>query len=307
MGCVSFRDIKKCEETLRCGHECSSVKGCECLCLDKKCVKGGDQHKEDCCTICYANELGNSPCIKLECGHVFHAKCIRRRTIRTGKGPPKISFNHLECPICKALSPFSHPFLKVDLAPQRHLYQKVQENALQRLKIEGFEYSPELAYGGAYYGNETGFALSKFQYYSCAKCSKPYFGGLRDCEENNDGDSNASDAHVCDSCTSHNVLACHIHGNEFVQHKCKFCCSVAKWYCWGNTHFCDNCHKNANVIARTPQSSLSPCVGGLGCPLNVDKHALAGEEFILGCSICRADEQSRIQNQTGFMFRPCQE
>lgn len=39
------------------------------------------------------------------------------------------------------------------------------------------------------------------------------------------------------------VKKCKTHGDAFIEFKCKFCCSIAQWFCWGNTHFCDSCHK----------------------------------------------------------------
>jgi hypothetical protein len=48
---------------------------------------------------------------------------------------------------------------------------------------------------------------------------------------------------VCPSCCPEQIGDCKKHGKEYVSYKCKFCCGIAQWFCWGNTHFCDNCHK----------------------------------------------------------------
>ena len=42
---------------------------------------------------------------------------------------------------------------------------------------------------------------------------------------------------------THTQNSCPKHGTEAIEWKCKFCCSVASWFCWGTTHFCDDCHR----------------------------------------------------------------
>ena len=52
------------------------------------------------CGICFTCELGEEACVRLGCGHVFHANCVRLllghkwTTLR-------ISFGYLDCPACK--------------------------------------------------------------------------------------------------------------------------------------------------------------------------------------------------------------
>ena len=68
-----------CQKThKKCGHKCSGVKNeKKCLpCLEQDCVSGNLPSKEELCAICYTSELGEEPCAKLGCGHVFHANCI---------------------------------------------------------------------------------------------------------------------------------------------------------------------------------------------------------------------------------------
>ncbi|GJP38579.1 hypothetical protein CLOM_g23019 [Closterium sp. NIES-68] len=70
------------------------------------------------------------------------------------------------------------------------------------------------------------------------------------------------------------------HGQESVQFKCRFCCSIATFICGGSTHYCTPCHNGGN----TPANS---CMGGDGCPLRVAWHPKAPAEFCLGCALCR--------------------
>jgi hypothetical protein len=81
---------------------------------------------------------------------------------------------------------------------------------------------------------------------------------------------------------------------DFLDFKCRFCCSVAVWFCFGTTHFCDPCHNNHSHLTGLAKEDMPQCPVGPGpvrlagddCPLLV-KHPPTGEEFALGCGICR--------------------
>lgn len=75
----------------------------------------------------------------------------------------------------------------------------------------------------------------------------------------------------------------------------QFCCSVATWFCWGNTHFCEECHKRqcaGDYLTRKPVSKLSKCKGKASCALGVD-HPANGTEYSLGCTLCRTEAAAR--------------
>jgi hypothetical protein len=154
----------------------------------------------------------------------------------------------------------------------------VAAKAQQRLALEAeLKKAPELRPGGSYHGRPADFAMRKFAYYMCSKCSQPYFGGLRSCDlEQEELRDVQQDEMVCGGCSvigvevpaqpsappafpsnppvcvSHGLIcagvpwlrqSCPKHGLEAIEYKCKFCCSVASWFCWGTTHFCDSCHR----------------------------------------------------------------
>ncbi len=88
---------------------------------------------------------------------------------------------------------------------------------------------------------------------------------------------------------------CPKHGTEFLEWKCRFCCSVAVWYCFGTTHFCDKCHQIPGEMTGKSKEDLPKCpaapqgkplTGATECPLKL-RHPPAGEEFALGCGQCR--------------------
>ena len=68
----------------------------------------------------------------------------------------------------------------------------------------------------------------------CFKCQKPYFGGLKDCERAMDEDKREFKPSelVCANCCDIPVDNCVKHGTDFIEFKCRFCCSLAVWFCW---------------------------------------------------------------------------
>ena len=90
---------------------------------------------------------------------------------------------------------------------------------------------------------------------------------------------------VCPKCSAVGVGAgvkdCKKHGADYIDFKCKFCCSIALWFCHGNTHYCDPCHRVAG------RNKVTPCKGKNDCPLG--DHPANGAEFALGCGLCRSN------------------
>ena len=136
--------------------------------------------------------------------------------------------------------------------------------------------------------------MHKLSYYMCFKCQVPYFGGMKDCEAGqNDYNNFKKEELVCGKCAAVCVgggsKTCNKHGTDFIEFKCKFCCSIAQWFCWGTTHFCDPCHKkqcSGDYVSRKSRDQLPKCPGGKKCPIG-GNHPPNGEEYALGCSVCR--------------------
>merc|ERR1711990_644092 len=73
--------IKRSTEKHSCGHRHNGVKGykkCQLPCLNSECLPkdSNPPSADELCAICYTCELGSMSCVKLGCGHVFHADCI---------------------------------------------------------------------------------------------------------------------------------------------------------------------------------------------------------------------------------------
>lgn len=291
--CLARRQIA-CPRTLPCGHFCSGCNfddkfNCHPSCMHEECVaKARKEGKNvvdgsEYCTICYCEGLEQAPCIHLECGHVYHYDCVKKKLDSKWSGA-MITFGFLECPLCK--KELSHPALAHDLKPHHALLADVKDKAAKRLKQINLNDVKELKdKNSPFFGNEAKYAMARFCYYPCFKCQKPYFGGMRECNaEQRVAEFNPQEL-VCGSCASAGSEKGHCakHGSDYIEYKCKFCCNTAAWFCWGNTHFCEDCHKVAAEVAKKAKKDLPACKCSVPHPPN-------GEEYCLGCSVCRFDQ-----------------
>ena len=59
----------------------------------------------------------------------------------------------------------------------------------------------------------------------------PYFGGMKQCDAVNDYNDFKKEELVCGKCSAVSVGGgiknCKTHGTDFIEFKCKFCCSIA--------------------------------------------------------------------------------
>jgi hypothetical protein len=148
--------------------------------------------------------------------------------------------------------------------------------AQERLKFEELEKSdPKLKdKTSPYFGKPKEYAMIIYAYFMCFKCKKPYFGGRKDCmaamnEAQNAGSFKPEEL-ICPNCCDVPIENCPKHGKDFIEFKCKFCCSIAQWFCWGNTHFCEPCHKkqcNGDYVSKYDKDKLPKCPGPGACPV----------------------------------------
>ncbi|RWS17339.1 E3 ubiquitin-protein ligase MYCBP2-like isoform X4 [Dinothrombium tinctorium] len=285
-----------CEKTLNCGHPCNGVKN-ESPCLP--CLHGCSkaelkQDGDDMCMICFTEALSCAPVIQLHCGHLFHLHCCKTVLQRRWPGP-RITFSFSFCPICK--EPMSHPSLEYLLESIRSLYEDVKRKALMRLEYEGLDRSEAITTPGArFFNNPIDYAMERYAYYVCHKCEKAYYGGEARCDaEAGIGEDYDPSELVCGACSDvTQAQMCPKHGTDFLEYKCRYCCSVAVFFCFGTTHFCNACHDDFQRVTNIPKQELPQCpagpraksLEGSECPLHV-KHPPTGEEFALGCGVCR--------------------
>ena len=175
---------------------------------------------------------------------------------------------------------------------------------MKRAKYDNLEKDEKfVAPGNPYNGDLLNFAMNTLSYYQCFKCKDAYFVGRKDCAEGAQQDVNNfnKETLLCAKCQPKSVgggiTDCKIHGQDYIEYKCKFCCNRAIWFCWGNTHFCDPCHRKAYQINKVPRDQLPKCKGK-DCEMKMP-HPEPGEEFALGCGLC-AEKQANQKEDLGF-------
>eukprot|EP01052_Picozoa_sp_SAG31_P018940 SAG31_NODE_1361_length_8631_cov_3.401899_5_plen_779_part_00 len=146
-------------------------------------------------------------------------------------------------------------------------------------------------------------AMRRFNYYPCSRCDSVFFGGEAECGDRplalgdvgpNEGEDQQAeeqqqfdaDELVCGACSSTGESKCSVHGVEFVEYKCRFCCkrgNVATFFCGGSTHFCSECHKKGWGATAQPCDPESCMFNGDHPPGAVN----GKDEFSLGCGLCR--------------------
>lgn len=277
-----------CTKQLTCGHMCQGVAEDDCPPCLNGCGGSLKQDGDDMCMICFSEPLSAAPVLHLECGHVFHFHCCEEVLKKRWIGP-RVTFGFILCPICKRR--INHAKLEPLTKPIIELYHDVERKALMRLDYEGFD-KKELSD----VKDVATFAMNRYAYYVCSKCEKAYFGGEARCDEAlHLNDDFNPDEIVCGACSDVAMAQmCPRHGSDYLEYKCRYCCSVAVFFCFGTTHFCNMCHEDFQRLTGLPKELLAKCpagpksiqLDGTDCPLKVE-HPPTGQEFALGCGICR--------------------
>nr|CAD7443817.1 unnamed protein product [Timema bartmani] len=249
-----------CSKLHPCGHMCGGIKG-EATCLP--CLHGCSadpnlkQDADDMCMICFTEALSCAPAIQLKCGHVFHQHCCKCVLMKRWAGP-RITFAFSQCPICK--SDISHPVLVELLAPVKDLYEDMRRKALMRLEYEGLHKAEAITSPGArFYNDPASYAMDRYAYYVCYKCNKAYYGGEARCDAEVGEEYDPTEL-VCGACSDvSRAQMCPKHGTDFLEYKCRYCCSTAVFFCFGTTHFCNACHDDFQRVTNIPRLELPTC------------------------------------------------
>ena len=236
---------------------------------------------DDDCQMCGINRLKNAPILRLKCSHVFHYECVIQR-LSNRWSTPEISLQFSRCTVCSEnISAFFKTWddneLLQEVSSLRKHFSIQVASTVQRegAIIEHVEGS----------NNFLDEALRRWNFYECHTCKSIYFGGTRVCGE---GGKVSPEDLVCGGCRGH----CETHKDAHMVYKCRFCCTPASYFCFGHTHFCEECHANAwKLLQGSHQGYLKqevpPCPGVEQCPLKI-AHPPNGEEFALGCALCDA-------------------
>ena len=300
--------MQNCRFELNCGHQCMGVAGDDknCLpCLKVECRKGNQMTEQDECGICM-EVLGAAPCIKVCKRHVFHAECIAQ-LIHQGEPTAKMAFNFLNCPTCKQEMTIDRNIPVIGEMFEFHMQRKmrVMEMAVKEAKVAGLEKDQRLCDPfDPFYNNLGGLAMALCTFYECHNCKDPYFGGMVTCAEainlNEQGEGKREHM-LCRGCRNKalgfGVAFCEVegHGDAYIDYKCRFCCEVAVFFCFGGTPFCQGCHNKLERgeldLEQDPREAKCTKKDKTGrCHLGIEDHAAAAEQPIvaLGCGLCRS-------------------
>jgi len=202
-------------------------------------------------------------------------------------------FGFAHCPICK--QPIHHPLLKPITQPIWDLFDEVKRKAVLRLSYMGLSNCDDVTIQGKLFFNDVeGYAMDRLAYYLCYKCQKPYFGGEKQCVVAAPEKFDPEEL-ICGGCApGGSEQNCPKHGRDYLEYKCRYCCSIAVWFCFGTTHFCEDCHNDFSRLQGLAKENLPQCpvapratkLEASECPLKLT-HPPTGEEFALGCGICR--------------------
>ena len=292
--CVERR-ATACQAVLPCGHWCRGVRGesKHLPCLEEECEafkkSGMKEGGTELCGICWVEEVQASPAVRLDsCGHLFHHACVLKK-VEGGPPSSRLTYGFLECSTCSTPMSISSSTKKLGKILSKYEAQKAQVQALasERLSVvKRMEGVPKELKDktSTYYKKDDLYAMLRFCFYPCYKCGTPYYGGQKQCGAAVVAEQFDPKDLLCPSCCGAGTgkANCPKHGTKWATYKCRFCCKDAVWFCWGTTHFCDDCHKVAATVARKPVNKLPKCTCGRPHPPN-------GTEHCFGCTMCFAD------------------
>jgi len=241
------------------------------------------------CAICY-DPLEAKPIVTLHCGHKWHLECIVQQikigSMTASNDDKRLLFNGCQCGKCGSIfGEVDHPDLPKDLIRSTDkLRSKVnalidEHNLLEGLPPTGVVLSNHSDGSGKQPQRVDLYkeARRKYAFYLCSHCKDPYFGGTIECADevrspaasSSSGEGAARglpEPRLCPACAPQSQTICRNpseHGRYLIW-KCRYCCKPSTTVCYGNVHFCDDCHAK-NSIAN---SVGGPFVEALPCPGN---------------------------------------
>ena len=278
-------------------------------------VKGETKHNiteadlNGVCTICTCSlkptEEGEAqkPCVKIACGHTFHADCLRH-LLRARWSTKNINFEFLQCPSCrKDIEGLTHIR---QLQNEFYAINTLKKNVIQAgiAQMKGDKHADLKKIQNPvsfYFGKADKLSLERTLFYDCRKCHKAFFGGYTDCQmERITENINQEQDLVCRDCKLSELgvreeFNCKKHGLKFIQFKCDLCCDVATYHSAGNTYLCNHCFEDPQRMGKFN------CNGNhWKCPLNM-KHAHGtGSVPLTKCVMCMSDdERLKVQPAQG--------
>lgn len=127
-------------------------------------------------------------------------------------------------------------------------------------------------------------SLRIFDYFQCFKCQAPFFGGKHACAAALPQDTPKENI-ICGKCSSVGKVDCKLHGKEYIEWKCMFCCSKnpVTYLCGGVDNYCNRCHQRPGTCYPC---NPADCVFDGVHPIEAGEVMKKGARYALGCILC---------------------
>lgn len=262
--------------------------------------------------------------IELGCGHVWHLECIRQQLQHAQPTPAqRLLFSGCRCAKCGVFC--DHEALH-DLTRTTDVFRsQVDDLIAEQLQIDFpdvWRHASAASCTNRHENidddnnskNNRSSALEalmeegrrKYAFYLCGHCHQPYFGGTVECAEQDHREQTSSEDRLCPGCSTASHRQCRDptdHRSSLVW-KCRYCCSIATFVCYGTVHFCSACHSRSTKRTREqprnhnaggpPKLEAIPCPGGEACThpkLRGQTHHQNGDdvscEQVYHCAVCQ--------------------
>ena len=275
------------------------------------------------CAICFESFHGaHEETITLTCGHKWHLACLRQqlehaRPDRTRR----LLFSGCRCAKCGTFC--DHPALEHWTRRTDGLREKVDALVAEQIKVDAPEaWTAAVLIGGIAGRDAVARLLDQgrrdYAFYLCGACDEPYFGGAVECiAGGEEAELRSGEDRLCSTCSPKPATVCRTPSEHGAFHvwKCRYCCNPSRFVCYGNVHFCTECHERNTEWVKaqrngqrwrrrdegdsTPHLKAIPCCGDScrhpkleGC----DKHANGSSrdcEQVYYCAWCASNPLGR--------------
>jgi len=314
--------------------------------------------QQDCaevCAICLdplestsTSESESKQIITLHCGHSYHRVCIidqikacNHKTARNDD--QRILFNSFQCSLCASvIRAEDHPDelpddlfrtsdelrSKVDTLIEEHGLRDEVEREMFRQRQKG----PDGERKKSSHETLDREIMRKYAFYCCSNssCGEPFYGGMIECADAFQTTSNSTstststntspEQKLCPACAPQPQSVCRQPAQHasYLRWKCRYCCQPATYLCYGNVHFCNECHEKNSTKKGNEKMKVTHCPGA-SCPHpkpnpNSQIHSNGPtdkSEQVYSCAICSTstpdgDDPTRIRpGSRNFVVNPC--
>lgn len=280
-------------------------------------VNDKKEEDEDDCAICLY-PLSEQETIRLSCGHRWHIACVQDQVRHAAPNPARrLVLNGIRCALCKAVC--THAAIDAAVEPTAALQRQVDELIVDQIVADDLCNAPAVRNPtSTFHGHVLEYARSIYAFFLCGLCDKPYFGGLVSCNDVYDQDLPVDDR-LCPVCSPRSSALCvdSVHRASFVW-KCRLCCRVADFVCYGSTHLCASCHsrddgtRHRGVLAIEPEPCPGPACRRAPLPHGVARHVndqgVQGE-LLLRCGVCASSPGGTValraqRGSSNMLFNP---